>query len=117
VLVFVVSTLTPDLKANTKCKEEDMYLQGLDDNGNPKNLCGALMGIPVGTKFDSRAEACVTGVHTHWLSGISTTKVPKVKLAGGKWSKDVTVTTAIAMSGGYEDDAVGLAQAESSCDP
>ena len=82
-----------------------MYLQGVDPaNGSAKNLCGALMGIPVGTKFDSRVEACVTGVHSHWLSGISTTKLPKAKLSGGKWTKDALITTAISMSGGYEDD-------------
>ena len=81
-----------------------MYLQGVDGNGSPKNLCGALMGIPVGTKFDSRVEACVTGVHSHWLSGISTTKLPKVKLGNNKWTKEALITTAISMSGGYEDD-------------
>lgn len=91
----------PDLKANTAMRDLGMYLQGYEAGGTqePKKVTGGLMGVPVGTKYNSRAEMFACGMHMHWLAGIATYKTAREK---GK--KEVVVANSIAMSGGYEDD-------------
>ncbi|PSS18252.1 Histone-lysine N-methyltransferase [Actinidia chinensis var. chinensis] len=84
----------PDLKAISKMKEINAILY-------PDKRIGPIPGIDVGHQFYSRAEMVAIGFHSHWLNGIDYIG----KTAGKQYSNyKLPITTAIVMSGHYEDD-------------
>ncbi|XP_057465707.1 histone-lysine N-methyltransferase, H3 lysine-9 specific SUVH4-like isoform X3 [Actinidia eriantha] len=84
----------PDLKAISKMKETNAILY-------PDKRIGPIPGIDVGHQFYSRAEMVAIGFHSHWLNGIDYIG----KSAGKQYSNyKLPITTAIVMSGHYEDD-------------
>jgi len=97
----------PDLAAQNTLRSKGLFIGQTEKNTAPPVRPGTLPGMPVGTKFETRAEMMVMGMHSHWLNGICSGKATRSSTASAGAPKAPCYVAAICMSGGYEDDQDG----------